>query len=205
MTDASVEPLGETCGRTSTGLLAGVKARDQEAWRRFVELYGPLVDRWCRRFGLQGADLEDVRQDVFRTVAETVDGFRHDRKGDSFRGWLCTITRTRAIDCLRRRAREAHGVGGTDAQERMLAVLDDTADTKSEDEQDGLFLLRRAAEMVLERSSEETRQVFSRVVIGGERPADVALDLGMSTNAVYLAKSRILQKIREDLAHLVDI
>jgi DNA-directed RNA polymerase specialized sigma24 family protein len=77
MTDAGVEPLGETCGRTSTGSLAGVKARDQEAWRRFVELYGPLVDRWCRRFGLQGADVEDVRQDVFRTVAETVDGFRH--------------------------------------------------------------------------------------------------------------------------------
>jgi RNA polymerase sigma-70 factor (ECF subfamily) len=185
--------------------LVRVKARDQEAWRRFVELYGPLVCRWCRRFGLREEDAADVGQDVFRTVAEAVGDFHHDQKGDSFRGWLCTITRSRALDFLRRKAREADGVGGSAALDRLHELPDEPADSGSEDEEDKLFLVRRAADLVLERCSEETRQAFLRVVIGEEDPADVARDLGITPNAVYLAKSRTLRKLREEFAELVDL
>src|SRR4051812_26178360 len=104
VTDAHVESLGDG-GQTSTTLLIRVKAKDQEAWRRLVHLYSPLVHRWCRRCGLQEADTADVAQDVFRTVAESIDGFHHDQSGDSFRGWLRAVTRTRLLDFLRRKAR----------------------------------------------------------------------------------------------------
>jgi hypothetical protein len=78
MTDASVE-LKEALGSTSSNLLLLIKAKDQEGWRRFVHLYGPLVYGWCRRFGLQEADAADVGQDVFRKAIQSIDGFHHDR------------------------------------------------------------------------------------------------------------------------------
>jgi RNA polymerase sigma-70 factor, ECF subfamily len=203
VTDARVEP-GETSEKTSSTLLILVKAKDQEAWQRFVHLYGPLVYRWCQRFGLQDADAADVGQDVFRTVAESIDGFHHDQKGDSLRGWLWTITHTRILDLMRRKDRAAKPVGGSEAQARLLEVPDYHADSGATEE-DEHILVRRAVDMVLDDCKEETRQAFLRVVIAGQRPADVARDLGMTANAVYLAKSHILRRIREEFAQLVDI
>jgi RNA polymerase sigma-70 factor, ECF subfamily len=208
VTDANVD-LNESSGRTSETLLVRVKSNDQEAWRRLVHLYGPLVYAWCRRFGLQEADAADVGQDVFRTVAESIAEFHHDRKGDTFRGWLQTVTRTRVVDFLRKRAHVANGVGGSDAQTTLLRIPDCQAEPGSSIEQtienEDLLLIRRAADMVLETCKEETRQAFLRVVIAGQHPADVAKDLGLTVNAVYLAKSHILRRIREEFSELVDI
>ena len=204
MTDANVEFLDDR-GQTSTTLLRLIKAKDQEAWHRFVHLYSPLVHRWCRRSGLQEADTADVVQDVFRTVAESIDGFRHDRSGDSFRGWLRAIARSRTLDFLRKKARADVAVGGSDAQARLLALEAGPEDVDSSDEDDRDLLVRRVVDTVLGHCKEENRQAFLRVVIAGEHPVDVARDLGMTTNAVYLAKSHILRKIREEFATLIDL
>jgi len=204
VTDANVESLGDR-GETSTTLLIRVKAKDQEAWRRLVQLYTPLVHHWCRRSGLQEADTADVSQDVFRTVAESIDGFHHDREGDSFRGWLRRVTYTRMLDFARRKARSANGIGGSEAQARMLALQDDPEDASSTDEDDRAILVRQVVDMVLGHCKEENRQAFLRVVVGGQHPVDVARDLRMTSNAVYLAKSHILRRIREEFAALVDI
>ena len=71
MTDTSVKPDGELLGTSST-LLVGIKAKDQEAWGRFVHLYRPLVYRWCLRYGLPETDVADVGQDVFSTVVASI-------------------------------------------------------------------------------------------------------------------------------------
>jgi RNA polymerase sigma-70 factor, ECF subfamily len=205
VTDARVK-LGETSEKTSSTLLIRVKSKDQEAWRRFLHLYGPLVTTWCRRYGVPDSDAADVGQEIFRTVAESIDGFHHDQKGDSLRGWLRTITRTRVLDFHRRNARSAGGVGGSEAQARLLE-LPDGHHTHSEatEKEDENLLARRAVEMVLENCKEETRQAFLRVVVEGHHPVDVARDLGITTNAVYLAKSHTLRRIRQEFAQLVDI
>ncbi len=189
---------------TSSSLLVRIKAKDEEAWRRFSHLYGPLVHRWCSGFGLQDADIADVGQDVFRTVAESIARFHKNEKGDSFRAWLKAITRTRAIDHMRRKERASVGVGGSAAQQRMLAIADCRSDLESSDLDDEQLLSRRAIDMVLDSCEEETRQAFLRVVVGREHPADVARDLGMTANAIYVAKSRILRRIRHEFAELVD-
>jgi RNA polymerase sigma-70 factor (ECF subfamily) len=204
VTDANVESLGDR-GETSTTLLIRVKAKDQEAWRRLVHLYSPLVHHWCQRSGLQEADTADVTQDVFRTVAESIDGFHHDQSGDSFRGWLRTVTRSRILDFLRRKARWTEGIGGSDAQIRWLEFPDDPEDASSSDEDERAILVRQVVDMVLGHCKEENRQAFLRVVVGGQHPVDVARDLGMTSNAVYLAKSHILRRIREEFAALVDV
>jgi RNA polymerase sigma-70 factor (ECF subfamily) len=185
-------------------LLVRVKARDEEAWKRFVHLYSPLVYRWCQRKGLQDADAADVVQEVFKTVAGSIDGFHRDREGDSLRAWLRTITHTRVLDHFRRNGHTAAPVGGSEAQARLQELPDDHEDP-GETEEDKHILLRRAVDMVLDGCKEETRQAFLRVVVAGQRPADVARDLGITPNAVYLAKSHVLRRIREEFAQLIDI
>jgi RNA polymerase sigma-70 factor (ECF subfamily) len=190
--------------------LVRVQAKDQEAWERFVHLYGPLVYRWCRGSGLQEADAADVGQDVFRKVAEAIPGFHHDQSGDSLRGWLRSITRSRILDFLRRKGHEPNAKGGTSMQVRLNlfpadAESEASNDGSVDDEADRLLLFRRAVDFVLEPCKEETRQAFVKVVIEGRHPADVAAELGLTPNAVYVAKSRILRKIREEFAHIIDV
>jgi RNA polymerase sigma-70 factor (ECF subfamily) len=204
VTDASVE-LNGVLGRTSTSLLVRVKQKDPEAWRRLVQLYSPLVYQWCRRYGLQEADAADVGQDVFRTVAESIDRFQHGRSGDSFRGWLRAITRTRCLDFSRRNNRVPGAAGGSEAQARLLELPEPEDDSDVSLAQEKHLLVRRAVELVLESCKEETRQAFLRVVVEGQQAADVARDLGITTNAVYVAKSHLLRRIREEFAQIVDM
>src|SRR6516165_9836782 len=85
-------------GATSPSLLLRVQANQSGAWERLVDLYAPLVYHWCQRAKLPPQDAADVFQEVFRSVAEHVVSFRRDRAGDSFRGWLHTITRNKIND-----------------------------------------------------------------------------------------------------------
>jgi RNA polymerase sigma-70 factor (ECF subfamily) len=205
VTDARVE-LAEALSETSSSLVARIRDKEPEAWTRLVQLYSPLVYRWCQRYGLQEADMADVGQDVFRTVAQSIADFHHDQTGDSFRGWLHAITCSRVLDFLRRRAREVVGAGGSDVRDQMLQVPGSDADSDEKDrEDDKLVLLRSALELVLASCKEDTRQAFLKVVIEGRRPAEVAQELGMTANTIYLAKSRILRRIREEFAQLVHV
>lgn len=96
-------------------------------------------------------------------------------------------------------------VGGSDAQARLRELPDYEEDSAVSDEDERLLLFRRAVDLVLGNCKEETRQAFLRVVVAGHHPADVAADLGMTSNAVYVAKSHILRRIREEFAGLVDV
>ena len=112
----------ESIGSTSSSLLARVKARDQDAWRRLVRLYGPLVDFWLRRGNLQPADARDVFQEVFKAVAEGIGNFRKDRPCDRFRGWLRTITRNKLADHFRRQGTQPAAAGGSEAYRQLQEV-----------------------------------------------------------------------------------
>ena len=99
----------------SSTLLERLRARQGEAWQRLVDLYGPVVYRWCRQLGVGQTDAGDVVQDVFAAVAIDVGRFRRDRPGDSFGGWLRAITRHRVYDHFRRRQGQPAADGGTSA------------------------------------------------------------------------------------------
>src|SRR5262245_32429982 len=113
MTDTKPKP-GSESRSSSTGtarsLLERARDRDPAAWERMVTLYAPLVFHWCRAWGLRDQDAADVFQDVFQAVAAHIAEFRRDRSGDTFRGWLRTITRNKVNDHFRRRDREPAGV-----------------------------------------------------------------------------------------------
>jgi RNA polymerase sigma-70 factor (ECF subfamily) len=193
-------PAGDGSASLSTELLAGLKDHQAEAWRRLLGLYGPVVFGWCKSNGLQASDAEDVVQEVFRTVLTRISEFRRGRPGDTFRGWLWTITRFKIGDHLRRRAAQPHAAGGSEARDRLEQVPASSISESSEaDRATTRALYQRALDLIRGEFEEVSWQAFWGVVGEGHRPADVAADLGISLNAVYLAKSRILRRLREAL------
>jgi RNA polymerase sigma-70 factor (ECF subfamily) len=203
---ANVNPEGAG-DATSVTLLERVRARDQAAWERFVHLYTPLVYRWCRQAGLQEADAADVGQEVFRAVAGAIAQFRRDRPGDTLRGWLYVITRRKLHDFARREGGACHGAGGSDAQRRLQQLAEAESDPASADteHEDQRLVCRRAMEILLADCEERTRQAFWRVVVEGQPAAGVAQDLGLTVNAVYVLKSRLLRRLREEFAGCLEL
>lgn len=189
--------------KTSITLLERVRARDQEAWGRLIYLYGPLIDHWCHRWGVAGADCEDIRQEVFQGVASNLGAFRRDRPGDTFRGWLRGITRNKLLDHLRRRDKQPHGQGGTDAQRRMLDVPEQD-DLPDDSGQETSNLYHRALELVRSEFEERTWQMFWRAAVEGQAPADIAADMKVSPAAVRQAKSRVLRRLKEEVGDLIE-
>jgi RNA polymerase sigma-70 factor (ECF subfamily) len=185
-------------------LLDRVRADDAAAWDRLVALYAPLVFHWCRRWDLQEQDAADVFQEVFQSVAGHIADFRKTREGDTFRGWLRTITRNKIHDHFRKLGREPGGVGGTEAQLRMSELPapepleEETAGGEAER---SLFL--RGLELIRAEFEPRTWQAFWRTTVEGQATKEVATELAMSPGAVRVAKSRVLHRLREELGDLM--
>ena len=202
-------------GSTSRSLLAEARLADSAAWERLAKLYAPLVASWCQRWGVPGQDVVDVLQDVFSAVAHHLDGFRKDRPGDTFRGWLLTIARNKTRDYFRRRADEPAAAGGTAAAMRLQQVsdphtaheasnmeVDEPAAADLDDPRIGDAILRQALESIRGEFHERTWRAFWGVVVEGRAAADVAADLAMRPGTVRVAKSRVLLRLRRELGEI---
>jgi RNA polymerase sigma-70 factor (ECF subfamily) len=193
--------MGSPEKSTSLTLLERIRGRDEEAWRRLLHLYAPLVNRWCGLKGLRGQDAEDVQQEVFRAVAASLEGFRRDRAGDTFRGWLRGITRNKVLDHYRRRGSQPEAQGGTDAHRQLEQVAEADIPDDPEEEVGGLY--RRALELVRSEFEERTWNAFWRTAVEGQSPSDIATDLGVTPAAVRKAKSRVLHRLRQEIGDLI--
>ncbi len=187
---SSPDPASASQQSTSLTLLMRLRSNDDDAWRTMVKLYSPLVGYWCARGGVQGADAEDVAQDVFRAAAASLQDFRRTRPGDSFRGWLRGITRHKILQHFRKSRRHPTASGGTDAQRRLEAQTDPAVQSPEEEdpaeELDALY--RRALELVRSEFEERTWQAFWLTVVEGRSPVDIAAETGVSPAAVRMAK-----------------
>lgn len=188
----------------STSLLQRVKAHDAEAWRRMVQLLGPKVYQWCVKAGLQPADAADVGQEVFRSALGAIEGFRRERPGDTFRGWLYRVTQYRIQDFWRRKANQPEALGGSSAKQQLarIAAKLPPAEACQPSEDDELLLA--ALELIRQDFEPHNWQAFWLVTIEGYAAQDAADQLGMSRGAVYVAKSRILSRLREELDDVID-
>jgi RNA polymerase sigma-70 factor, ECF subfamily len=193
----------------SSSLLDRLVARDPEAWKRIVRLYYPLVRGWCQRYSLQAEDAADVSQEVFRTLSGNVGRFRREGGQNSFRGWLHGITHRQLLAHWRQQKQHPPATGGSEAQRWFIEQPEAESDCSSEgaldaSPDDRRVVLRRALELLREGVTERTWQAFWRTAVEGETPADVAGDLGMSVNAVYVAKARMLARLREEFGDLIE-
>jgi RNA polymerase sigma-70 factor (ECF subfamily) len=177
---------------TSSKLLDAVRDRDDaEAWARFVAQYAPMLHGWGRRLGLQPGDAADLAQEVFATLVQEMPRFTYDRAG-SFRGWLRTV----ALNVWRDRARRR---GGRAAEAHLSDVAaPDQAEALWEAEHNK-HLVGRALAVMQAEFAPATWKACWELVVGGRPAAEVARELGITENAVYIAKSRVLQRLRQRL------
>lgn len=189
---------------TPLSLLDRIRANDPAAWQRWLALYRPLVLFWCKCAGLSEPDSEDVSQDVFAAAAKGLAGFRRDRAGDTFRGWLRAITRNAVLVHFRRQRAQPQAVGGSEAQAQLLAVPDPlTAPAHGEDTEISR-LYHRALEQVRCEFEPHTWQAFWLTVVEGRAPATLTAELGMSRAAIRQAKSRVLRRLKQEVGDLLD-
>jgi RNA polymerase sigma-70 factor (ECF subfamily) len=189
---------------TSRSLLADARGQQPAAWVRLVSLYAPLVAAWCRRFQVREQDIGDLLQDVFAAVAGNLKGFRKEQPGDTFRGWLATITRNKVRDYHRRAAATPTAAGGTEAGRRFAQVVDPEAleAVGGGDEAAENAVLQQALAVIRGEFQEKTWQAFWSVVAHGRSASEVAAELGMQPGAVRVAKSRVLMRLRRELGDL---
>jgi RNA polymerase sigma-70 factor, ECF subfamily len=197
---------GQSAESISMSLLGRVKAGEGDAWRRLVDLYAPLLYEWCRRRQLKAEDAADVAQEVFAAVARKIEGFRRERSGDSFRGWLWTITQRKILDHFRKCGRQPEGQGGTAAQVRLNEVAEppSVASCSALSAGCGDSVERRAIQLARASVEERTWRAFELAAIEGKDPAAVANELGITVQAVYDAKYRIRRRVRQELEGLVE-
>ena len=191
-------PASGSVGSTSTTFITRLQAGEPDAWERLASLYGPLVYQWARRLKLREHDAADVVQEVFRAVAAHVQQFSHAQPGESFRGWLWTITRNKVHDHFRRLASRPEAAGGTEA----LFALQQIPDAASAASGPSLStdLVRRALDLIRDEFEPHTWQAFWRSAVEGHSTDDIARDLNMQKPAVRQAKYRILQRLRRELS-----
>lgn len=175
--------------------------RDEGAWSELVRAYSPAIRRWCRTWGLQQADSDDVTQTVLLKLAQKMATFHYDRS-KSFRGYLKALTHYAVCDAMK----ELRGQGSAPDAAGLHDWLE-IADTRNDlarclERELRQDLFREAAARVAQRIDARTWEAFS-LLSQERRPGnEVAERLGMTVAAVYMAKSRVLKMLREEVRRL---
>jgi RNA polymerase sigma factor (sigma-70 family) len=176
---------------------------DSAAWGEFVAIYEPLVYRLGRLKGLQDADARDLCQEVFHAVARAID--RWDPGRGSFRCWLSRIARNLLINFLTRRQQQYRASGASSIRDLLEAqpALDASATALFEAEHERR-LFQWAAEEVRAEFTPSSWQAFWQTALEDRPPGEVAAELGLSVGAVYVARSRVLSRLRRRIKQLCD-
>ncbi len=185
---------------TSVSLLERLQQPDEhQAWDRFVRLYTPMIYHWGRRVGLQPADAGDLVQEVFAILLRKLPQFSYDGR-KSFRGWLKTVTLNKWRDHLRRRHETP--LGSAAAELRGLAVPSEVG--LFEEAEYRRHLVGRALQVMQADFQPTTWKACWEHVVSGRPAAEVAAELGITVGAVYAAKFRVLERLRQELQGLLD-
>lgn len=184
---------------TSISLLERLRQpADSPAWQRFVDLYTPMLFQWARRKGMQEQDASDLVQDVLTTLVQKLPEFQYD-PSRSFRRWLMTLALNRWRDrCRRQAVRAPEGV----APLSDLEAPDELGEFEEAEYRQ--HLVARALRIMQADFQPATWQACWEHVVQRRPAAEVAAQLGISESAVYVAKFRVLNRLRQELAGLLE-
>lgn len=171
------------------------------AWQEFIALYSPVVYGFARKRGLQDADAADLMQDVMRSISTAIGRLDYDRNQGTFRGWLFTITRNKIFNHLSARRIRPQASGDSTTSR----LLDSQPDPDSADGADTweMEYQRRLASLAMERIQSEfqakTWRAFWLTAVEGRAVAEVAKEVDLSPGAIYVAKSRVLARLKDEV------
>jgi RNA polymerase sigma-70 factor (ECF subfamily) len=179
---------------TQSSLLVRLRAADDaEAWNRFARLYTPLLLHWVARLGVDSVSRFDVCQEVFVVLLDRSSWLAQQRPA-SFRGWLRTVTINKCRDHLRKRQRKVE----PEQTDQIEIVAQDPAKLLTDREYQ-TFVAHQALQLMRDSFAETTWRACWESVVVGRPAAEIAAELGITANAVYLARGRVLKRLREEL------
>jgi RNA polymerase sigma-70 factor (ECF subfamily) len=189
---------------TRASLLVRLRdGHDADAWQEFVRLYAPVIYGFARKRGLQDADAADLMQDVLRSLSTAMGRLDYDPIRGTFRGWLFTVTRNKVFNFLDSRSRRVDGTGDSRMQQRLEqhAGADGTlsADWEADYQR---ALAAQAMEVVKSEFQAATWEAFLQTAVEGRAPAEVSGRIGLSVGAIYVAKSRVIARLRQEIERL---
>ncbi|MEQ1830302.1 MAG: sigma-70 family RNA polymerase sigma factor [Pirellula sp.] len=189
-----------TVQNTRASLLLRIRdQRDEIAWGEFVEVYMPLIYSYGLKHGLQAPDAADLSQDTMRQVVRSIETFDYDPNRGSFRGWLLTVARNQLRRMMNQRDGSTSGSGDTSVA-IMLSQQASPSEEASWEREYQLQLFRWAAQEVRNEFRESTWQAFWLSVVEEISIAEVSQRLQLTPGAIYIARSRVLARIRSAIA-----
>ena len=191
---------------TSLSLLARIRqSDDSDSWNRLVELYAPLMRGWLRSYEVSGADADDLVQDVLTVVSQELPKFNHNERTGAFRSWLRRILVNRLQNYWRRRKQPPPAKGGSSLLEQLKQLEDDNSGlSRIWNEQHDRDVIARLIDLVRPRFQPKTWEAFRRQMFDGQKPGQVAAELGMTLGSVYMARNRVLAALRRETDGIVD-
>jgi RNA polymerase sigma-70 factor, ECF subfamily len=190
---------------TRQSLLLRACTGDEGAWHDLCELYRPLIAGWLRRQSVPEADIDDLMQEIFLAVVRGLPSFCHSGRRGAFRAWLRTIAYNYSCDYWKSPARRT-AASGDDAARSALGLIEDPDSPLNRywDDEHDRYVLRCLLEAVKLEFEPATVRAFQLVALDGVPGAQAAGALGISLTAVYIAKSRVLSRLRELAQGLLD-
>jgi RNA polymerase sigma-70 factor (ECF subfamily) len=190
---------------TRQSLLLRAQGGEQNAWHDLITLYRPLIVGWLRRHNLRPHELEDLSQTVLLAVVKHLPSFAHSGRRGAFRCWLRTIARNALADFWQE-FWKTRGTPGDLDPEALLRQIEDPDSNLNRlwDEEHDRYLLRCLLDMMDLEFEESTVKAFHRLALDGAPGTVVAAELGLSVGAVYVARSRVLKRLREEAEGLLD-
>ena len=190
---------------TRQSLLLRAQTGEEGAWKDLTDLYRPLIIGWLNRQGVPAVDLDDLAQDVLLSVVKHLPAFEHSGRRGAFRSWLRTIVCSRTIDYWRAADAGTPASGGSGATAALQQIADPDSDLNRQwDQEHDRYVIRCLLDLVEAEFEPTTRRAFQRLALDGASGAEVAQELGLSVAAAYVAKSRVLQRIRQEAEGLID-
>ena len=190
---------------TRQSLLLRARTGEESAWKDLTDLYRPLILGWLNRQGVRARDLEDLSQDIVLSVVKHLPTFEHSGRCGAFRSWLRTIVRNRTINYWSALDTRTEASGGSGATAALQQIADPDSDLNRQwDEEHDRYVLRCLLQLVEEEFEPATLKAFRRLALEGASGAETAQELGLSVAACYVAKSRVLQRLRQEAEGLID-
>ncbi len=196
--------MGATADSGTRISLLGRLRRDpsnQKVWAEFVDHYGHKVLGWCRRWGLQEADAQDVTQNVLLKLASAMANFAYD-PSRSFRAWLKTLTNHALSDFAAGRARTALGSGDSDVADKLHSVEARADLLQQLDQEFDRELLEEAMARVRLRVAPHTWEAFRLTAFEGLSGAKAAQQVPLPVAQIFVAKRRVQKLLQEEVARL---
>jgi RNA polymerase sigma factor (sigma-70 family) len=176
---------------------------DAAAWQEFVRLYAPIIYGFARKRGLQDADAADLMQEVLRSLSSAARRLEYDPARGTFRGWLFTVTRNKVFNFLESRSKRVLGTGDSSMQRRLEQHAGSDGDLSADWEADyQRTLAAQAMERVKGEFQAATWDAFILTAVDGRTPAQVSARVGLSVGAIYVAKSRVIARLRLEIERL---